>query len=121
MISAALARVEEELTTGEFAFAPTDEDIHTAIERRVTEIAGPTGAKLHTGRSRNDQVALDLRLFLRREGRVQADAHPRPPDRAPATRRGSHRRLSARLHAPPAGATGAARASPPRALLGARP
>jgi argininosuccinate lyase len=72
VIIAALARVEEELVEGTFAFAPTDEDIHTAIERRVTEIAGATGAKLHTGRSRNDQVALDMRLYLRREGRVQA-------------------------------------------------
>jgi len=71
-IVAALARVEAELGDGTFAFAPTDEDIHTAIERRVTEIAGETGAKLHTGRSRNDQVALDLRLFLRREGRALA-------------------------------------------------
>jgi len=72
VIVTALARVEHELADGSFAFAPTDEDIHTAIERRVTEIAGPTGAKLHTGRSRNDQVALDLRLFLRREGRALA-------------------------------------------------
>jgi argininosuccinate lyase len=72
VIAAALDRVEEELATGTFAFVPTDEDIHTAIERRVTEIAGPTGAKLHTGRSRNDQVALDLRLYLRREGRAVA-------------------------------------------------
>src|SRR5881394_425388 len=71
VITAALARVEEELIEGTFAFAPTDEDIHTAIERRVTEIAGAAGAKLHTGRSRNDQVALDLRLYLRREGRGQ--------------------------------------------------
>ncbi|HTL87298.1 MAG TPA: argininosuccinate lyase [Acidimicrobiia bacterium] len=70
IILAALDRVEEELDTGVFAFAPTDEDIHTAIERRVTEIAGASGAKLHTGRSRNDQVALDLRLYLRREGRA---------------------------------------------------
>jgi argininosuccinate lyase len=69
IITAALDRVEEELDAGTFAFAPTDEDIHTAIERRVTEIAGAAGAKLHTGRSRNDQVALDLRLYLRREGR----------------------------------------------------
>jgi argininosuccinate lyase len=63
VITAALARVEEELSGGTFAFAPTDEDIHTAIERRVTEIAGPTGAKLHTGRSRNDQVATATRLW----------------------------------------------------------
>jgi argininosuccinate lyase len=67
----ALAQVEDELASGHFAFAPTDEDIHTAIERRVTEIAGDAGAKLHTGRSRNDQVALDLRLYVRREGRDQ--------------------------------------------------
>ena len=71
VITAALDRVEQELTDGSFAFVPTDEDIHTAIERRVTEIAGATGAKLHTGRSRNDQVALDLRLYLRREARRQ--------------------------------------------------
>jgi argininosuccinate lyase len=68
VIHAALDRVGAELADGSFAFAPTDEDIHTAIERRVTEIAGGTGAKLHTGRSRNDQVALDLRLYVRREG-----------------------------------------------------
>ncbi|HEX8769874.1 MAG TPA: argininosuccinate lyase, partial [Acidimicrobiales bacterium] len=45
--------------------APGDEDIHTAVERRVTELAGPVGAKLHTGRSRNDQVATDLRLWTK--------------------------------------------------------
>ena len=72
VVVAALARVEEELAGDLFVFAPTDEDIHTAIERRVTEIAGAVGAKLHTGRSRNDQVALDLRLYLRREGRAVA-------------------------------------------------
>jgi argininosuccinate lyase len=72
VVIAALDRVEEELVGETFAFAPSDEDIHTAIERRVTEIAGAAGAKLHTGRSRNDQVALDLRLYLRREGRVVA-------------------------------------------------
>jgi argininosuccinate lyase len=68
----ALDQVEAELADDTFAFAPSDEDIHTAIERRITEIAGPVGAKLHTGRSRNDQVALDLRLYLRREGRAVA-------------------------------------------------
>jgi len=72
VVAAALARVEEELEAGTFAFAPTDEDIHTAIERRVTELAGSAGAKLHTGRSRNDQIALDLRLYVRREGRALA-------------------------------------------------
>jgi argininosuccinate lyase len=68
MALAALERVGTELEEGTFEFAPSDEDIHTAIERRVTELAGAAGAKLHTGRSRNDQVATALRLFLRREG-----------------------------------------------------
>ncbi len=68
-VLAALDRVEAELSAGELSFAPTDEDIHTVVERRVTELAGDAGAKLHTGRSRNDQVATDLRLHLRREGR----------------------------------------------------
>ena len=72
VVIAALDRVEEELAGETFAFAPSDEDIHTAIERRVTEIAGAVGAKLHTGRSRNDQIALDMRLYLRREGRAVA-------------------------------------------------
>ena len=58
--------VEEEVATGVFVFEPGDEDIHTAIERRVTELAGEVGAKLHTGRSRNDQIATDLRLWCRR-------------------------------------------------------
>ncbi len=62
----ALAVVEGELAAGSFAFVASDEDIHTAIERRVTEIAGAAGAKLHTGRSRNDQVATDLRLYCKR-------------------------------------------------------
>jgi argininosuccinate lyase len=62
----ALERVGEELRSGSFAFEPTDEDVHTAVERRVTELAGDVGAKLHTGRSRNDQVATDLRLWTRR-------------------------------------------------------
>jgi argininosuccinate lyase len=62
----ALDLVEQELADGTFSFVPSDEDIHTAIERRVTEVAGPAGAKLHTGRSRNDQVATDLRLYAKR-------------------------------------------------------
>jgi argininosuccinate lyase len=67
ILLAALERVEVELVGGAFEFRPEDEDIHTAVERRVTEIAGDVGAKLHTGRSRNDQVATDLRLYARRE------------------------------------------------------
>ncbi len=65
-VLAALDAVAEELSAGTFSFQTSDEDIHTAVERRVTEIAGAAGAKLHTGRSRNDQVATDLRLYTRR-------------------------------------------------------
>jgi argininosuccinate lyase len=65
-VLAALDQVEAELAAGELAFVPSDEDIHTVVERRVTELAGPAGAKLHTGRSRNDQVATDLRLYAKR-------------------------------------------------------
>ncbi|HEY5698647.1 MAG TPA: argininosuccinate lyase [Acidimicrobiales bacterium] len=72
-VLAALDQVEAELASGTFPFEPSDEDIHTAVERRVTEIAGPAGAKLHTGRSRNDQVATDLRLFTKRELGVVVD------------------------------------------------
>jgi argininosuccinate lyase len=63
----ALDQVAVEIGDGTFAFVASDEDIHTAVERRVTELAGPTGAKLHTGRSRNDQAATDVRLWMKRE------------------------------------------------------
>ena len=62
----ALDRVADELRGGSFEFVASDEDIHTAVERRVTELAGPAGGKLHTARSRNDQVATDLRLWCKR-------------------------------------------------------
>ena len=63
----ALDQVKTEMSDGSFVFEPSDEDIHTAIERRVTQIAGEVGGRLHTGRSRNDQVATALRLWCRRE------------------------------------------------------
>lgn len=66
-IDAALDQVEREFSEGRFEFADGDEDIHTAIERRVTQLAGPAGARIHTGRSRNDQVATALRLWCKRE------------------------------------------------------
>jgi argininosuccinate lyase len=62
---AGLDAVERELAGGTFPFAPDDEDIHMAVERRLIEIAGPVGGKLHTARSRNDQVATDVSLFTR--------------------------------------------------------
>jgi argininosuccinate lyase len=60
-----LDRVREELDAGEFTFLDSDEDIHMAVERRLTEIVGAVGGKLHTARSRNDQVATDMVMFTR--------------------------------------------------------
>jgi argininosuccinate lyase len=74
VLIAALDQVAKELADGTFAFVDSDEDIHTAIERRVTQMAGDTGAKLHTGRSRNDQVATAFRLWCKRAAaQVAAD------------------------------------------------
>lgn len=64
-ILGALDTVEQELAGGRFPFRDDDVDIHMAIERRVTELAGRSGGKIHTGRSRNDQVATDLALYAR--------------------------------------------------------
>ncbi|MEW6581238.1 MAG: argininosuccinate lyase [Actinomycetota bacterium] len=71
-IDAGLRQVHDEMERDAFAFAPTDEDIHTAVERRLTEIAGDAGRRLHTGRSRNDQVATDVLLWIRGRCRVEA-------------------------------------------------
>jgi argininosuccinate lyase len=60
-----LAQVEQEIAAGSFNWSIELEDVHMNIEARLTELIGVTGKKLHTGRSRNDQVATDIRLFLR--------------------------------------------------------
>ncbi len=64
-LHAGLDQVSGELREGTFPFADGDEDIHMAIERRLTELVGPVGGKLHTARSRNDQVATDVAMFVR--------------------------------------------------------
>ena len=61
---AGLEQVRAEFDAGTFQIQSGDEDIHTAVERRLTELVGPVAGKLHTGRSRNDQVTTDLRLYL---------------------------------------------------------
>ncbi len=63
-IVAGLDEVRREFEAGAFTFKPGDEDIHTAVERRLTEVIGDVAGKLHTGRSRNDQIATDVRLYL---------------------------------------------------------
>jgi argininosuccinate lyase len=63
-ITIGLQAIQSEFEEGIFQFQESDEDIHTAVERRLGELIGPVAGKLHTGRSRNDQVATDLRLWL---------------------------------------------------------
>jgi len=62
-----LMEIEKEIEQGEFKFSEEFEDIHMHIENRLLEKVGPIGGKVHTGRSRNDQIALDMRLYLRAE------------------------------------------------------
>jgi argininosuccinate lyase len=64
-LARALDAVAREVQDGTFPFSEHDEDVHMAIERRVTELAGPVGGKLHTARSRNDQVATDTAMYVR--------------------------------------------------------
>ncbi len=64
-VARALREIGNEFAAGRFRFKPEDEDIHTAIERRLVEKIGETGKKIHTGRSRNEQVATDERIFLK--------------------------------------------------------
>ena len=73
---AGLGAVEAELRAGTFPFEAGDEDIHMAIERRLTELAGPVGGRLHTARSRNDQVVTDLAMFTRAAA-LRAEEHSR--------------------------------------------
>lgn len=73
-ISNGLAAIKEEFASGRFSFVSSDEDIHTAVERRLGELIGETAGKLHTGRSRNDQVATDFRLWMLQNIPVLASA-----------------------------------------------
>src|SRR3989338_8378916 len=66
-IDKGLLEVKAEIDQGKFEWSNALEDIHMAIEARLTEKIGALGGKLHTARSRNDQVALDLRLYARRQ------------------------------------------------------
>jgi argininosuccinate lyase len=77
----ALASLLAEAEKGSFEFLDSDEDVHSAVERRVIEMTGDVGRKLHTARSRNDQIALDVRLYMRRVGeerRQQLTRSPKP-------------------------------------------
>lgn len=65
LIIKGLKQVKDEIDKGEFVFETEDEDIHMAVEKRLSKIIGPVAGKLHTARSRNDQVATDFRLYVR--------------------------------------------------------
>jgi argininosuccinate lyase len=65
-ITTGLEEIRIEAEEGRFEFLDTDEDVHAAVERRLYELVGTPAGRLHTGRSRNDQIALDIRLYLRR-------------------------------------------------------
>jgi argininosuccinate lyase len=69
-----LAQIESELREERFAFTEHDEDIHMAIERRLIELTGPVGGRLHTARSRNDQVVTDLAIYVRERAAAAAAA-----------------------------------------------
>jgi len=73
ILSDGLRAVLTEAQAGTFEFHEEDEDVHSAVERRLIELVGDPGRKLHTGRSRNDQVALDLRLYLRRSAQDRGE------------------------------------------------
>ena len=74
MLAGGLQEIATEAKRGTFRFLDSDEDVHSAVERRLGELVGEVAGKLHTGRSRNDQVALDLRLYLLRSGRARITA-----------------------------------------------
>jgi argininosuccinate lyase len=98
---AGLEAVRAEFAAGAFAIVPDDEDIHSAVERRLTELVGPVGGKLHTGRSRNDQVATDFRLWLMRAC-DRLDVALRELQAALADSAAAPRSPPARLHPPAA-------------------
>jgi argininosuccinate lyase len=71
-IQKGLAEVKKEIQEGKFIYDIKDEDIHMAIEKRLTEIIGDAGKKLHTARSRNDQVAVDFRMYVLKQDKIIA-------------------------------------------------
>ena len=71
-IEQGLRQLKADARDGSFLFDDGDEDVHSAVERRLVELMGEVGEKLHTGRSRNDQIALDLRLYIQRSARHRA-------------------------------------------------
>ena len=102
-----LKSIEREIDRGKFVFSSADEDIHMNIERRLSEKIGAAGRKLHTARSRNDQVALDMRLFLREEVALIIETLQDAPAGVDGRCQEESGRHYARLYAPAARSAGA--------------
>ena len=75
-VLAGLETIEQEIRTGAFTFSRALEDVHMNVESRLRELVGAPAGRLHTARSRNDQVVLDLRLYLLRAGRERSAGAP---------------------------------------------
>ena len=107
-----LESIRGDITAGRFTWRGELEDVHMNIERALTERVGPVGGKLHTARSRNDQVATDFRLWLRDENGGALHAPHAPPPRARWGGREALGRHHAGVHAPASGAARPLFASP---------
>ena len=114
-MSSALDDLAAAVEAGEFLPTPADEDVHTALERGLLERLGPLGGKLRAGRSRNDQVATDLRLYLRDQARRHRARDHRTGDGADGAGGPASGRRDAGPDAPAARTARPARGSPARA------
>jgi hypothetical protein len=112
-----MAQITEEIESGRFEWKLELEDVHLNIEARLTALVGDAGKRLHTGRSRNDQVATDVRLWLRGEIDRLAPLLCRDAARPGRPGRRAHRDRDARLH-PPAGGAAGELCAPPAGLRG---
>ena len=120
-IDAGLERVRAQMGEHGFEFDDADEDIHMAIERLLGEEIGPLAGKLHTGRSRNDQVATDVAMVVQAHSLRAIELSGAAMERLLEPRRAPPRLADARLHPPAARPAGLPRPPPARLLLDARP
>ena len=116
-IERGLEAVRAEIESDSFVVLDDDEDIHMAIERRLTEIIGPAGGKLHTARSRNDQVATDVAMVVRAHSLEARELLQTPDGDARGAGGGPHGLADAGLHPPPARPAGVPLTPPAGVLL----
>jgi argininosuccinate lyase len=116
-IQRGLKQITQDIESGQFEWKLELEDVHLNIEARLTQLVGDAGKRLHTGRSRNDQVATDVRLWLRDEIDAIRELLKQPATRLGGRRGAAHPDGDARLHAFASGATHQLRA-PPAGLCG---